>query len=111
MWWFPGCSSNVMLETVARLTNGLAMYCSRVKQGSPVNSPGQGLSGVGMMLNMSQLAYWTVLFKRNNIVNKIHLSISVHTVCDAALTDYLYNQAVSPTAYQKAIGMLAEIKW
>ena len=62
----------------------LAMNCCKVKQGSPLEAPGQGLSAVGMILISSSLAaavYWMELLsipestsrKRANFVNEMHL--------------------------------------
>ena len=43
--------SRVYISNVTLLLRlGLAMYCCRVKQSSPMDLPGQGLSGVGIKL-------------------------------------------------------------
>ena len=63
----------------------LAANCCKVKQGSPLEAPGQGLSAVGMILISSELAeatHWIELFdstssKTVRFANKIRLSISV----------------------------------
>ena len=64
------------------------MYYHKVKQGSPLDVSGQGLSGVGMILISSTLAvaYWTELLKSTSskivsFVNKMHLSISMLVHC------------------------------
>ena len=67
---------------MSELKLGLAMYCCRVKQGCPLIALGQEVSAVGMILILSHLAYWTVVFKRSKIVSfekKMYISISIHT--------------------------------
>ena len=60
----------------------LAMNCCKVKQGSPLEAPGQGLSAVGMILiSPAAAAYWTELLsvtestssKTASFVNEMHL--------------------------------------
>jgi hypothetical protein len=41
-----------------------------VRHGSPASSPGQGLSGEGTMLNLSQLEYWTAFKRRKDNIAK-----------------------------------------
>ena len=68
----------------------MSQYCCRVKQCSPLAAPGQGLSGVGMMLILSQLTYRTVLSKSNktvNLVSKRHF-ISIQCKSNYGSPDY-----------------------
>ena len=75
-WCSPGWSSSVIL--VQELKLELAMYCCKVRQGSSLTSPGQGVSSEGMMLSLIQLTYCTALCKRINMVSKTLLSISIY---------------------------------
>ena len=54
----PGLNFNVVLvlNSVRLGPICLAMNCCKVKQGSPLEAPGQGLSAIGMILISSSLA-------------------------------------------------------
>ena len=58
----------------------LAVYCFKVKQGSPLEAPGHGLSAVGMMLISSlDAAYWTELLEGTS--NKTTSCANTMTLC------------------------------
>jgi hypothetical protein len=68
---------------------GLAVYCCRVRHGSPVNSPEQGLPGEGTMLNLSQLEYWTALRRTRKNVAKVGYNIFI-SMPDSNCMQWLY---------------------